>query len=94
MSAESGKAQPVAYIRYRSDGGVDGPILAGHACDIRKREWTPLYPHPAPVRDALVEALTRLRGEWQYQCEIGNVPDGRIEIDRVDAALRAAGVEL
>lgn len=41
---------------------------------------------------ALVEALIRLRGEWQYQCEIGNVPDGRIEIDRVDAALRAAGV--
>lgn len=40
---------------------------------------------------ALVKALTRLRGEWKYQCDIGNVPDGRIELDLADAALKAAG---
>jgi hypothetical protein len=89
VSAESGNVQPVAYIRYRSDGGFDGPILADHACDIRRREWTPLYPHPDPVRDALVEALThaveiaeaRRDGNWD-------------DLLQYRALLRAAGVVL
>ena len=71
----------MAYIRYRSDGGVEGPILADQACDIRKREWTPLYPHPDPVRAALVEALKAMVEE----------DDGGMAAAQAKAALKAAG---
>lgn len=39
---------PVAWIRWRSDGGYEGPLMHDQMEDVRKRSgaWTPLYRHP------------------------------------------------
>jgi hypothetical protein len=36
---------PVAWVRYRSDGGFEGPIMDtdSRMCDTRRSFWTPLY---------------------------------------------------
>ncbi|WP_175777457.1 hypothetical protein [Burkholderia anthina] len=63
--AEEGK--PVAWVRFRSDGGFEGPIMDSdeRMCDVRRTSgaWTPLFARPAqaaepvaipqPVLDAL-----------------------------------------
>lgn len=42
-------AKPVAWVRYRSDGGFEGPIMDTDTrmCDTRRSFWTPLYASPA-----------------------------------------------
>ncbi|EAM8407023.1 hypothetical protein AB241_03730 [Salmonella enterica] len=47
-------AEPVAWVRYCSDGTIDGPLLNYQIDDCRKSTWTPLYaapqlPQPVPV---------------------------------------------
>jgi hypothetical protein len=42
-----------------------------------------------------LEALERLRGEWDYQCSKGNVPEGRVEAETADKAIaKAKAVEV
>ncbi|WP_312227577.1 hypothetical protein [Pseudescherichia sp.] len=42
--------EPVAWVRYCSDGTIDGPLLNYQIDDCRKSTWTPLYAAPpAPV---------------------------------------------
>jgi len=38
------QGQAVAWVRYRSDGGIEGPVLDQHMDDIRRNSgaWTPL----------------------------------------------------
>jgi len=47
--------EPVAWVRFRSDGGIEGPILDSRMEEVRKRSgvWTPLYalPQPAPTEE-------------------------------------------
>ena len=45
--------EPVAWVRYCSDGTIDGPLLNYQIDDCRKPSWSPLYaapqlPQPAP----------------------------------------------
>jgi hypothetical protein len=42
---------PVLWIRWRSDGGYEGPIMDANIEEVRKRSgaWTPLYAGIAPV---------------------------------------------
>ncbi|MBR8343038.1 hypothetical protein KDX40_04705 [Burkholderia ambifaria] len=46
-------AKPVAWVRYRSDGGFEGPIMDTdeRMCDVRRTSgaWTPLYDRRAPA---------------------------------------------
>jgi hypothetical protein len=44
------KQEPVAWVRYRSDGGFEGPIMDSDSrmCDTRRSFWTPLFAHPTP----------------------------------------------
>ncbi|WP_049002611.1 hypothetical protein [Citrobacter freundii] len=37
---------PVAWVRYCSDGTIDGPLLNYQIDDCRKSTWTPLYAAP------------------------------------------------
>jgi len=48
--AARGAQEPVAWVRYRSDGGFEGPIMDTDArmCDTRRSFWTPLYAAPLP----------------------------------------------
>ncbi|MFH3156293.1 DUF551 domain-containing protein [Citrobacter freundii] len=39
-------AEPVAWVRYCSDGTIDGPLLNYQIDDCRKSTWTPLYAAP------------------------------------------------
>lgn len=44
----------------------------------------------AAMREAIKEAhdaLKRMNEEWQYQAQLGNVPDDRVEIGMVSAAI-------
>ncbi|ECV1904216.1 hypothetical protein DYF80_13345 [Salmonella enterica subsp. enterica] len=59
-------AEPVAWVRYCSDGTIDGPLLNYQIDDCRKSTWTPLYAAPqlpqllqsAPVvPDGLLSAM-------------------------------------
>jgi hypothetical protein len=45
---EEQDSEPVAWVRYRSDGGFEGPIMDTDArmCDTRRSFWTPLYAAP------------------------------------------------
>lgn len=44
-------AKPVAWVRFRSDGGFEGPIMDSddRMCDVRRKSgaWTPLFLGPA-----------------------------------------------
>jgi hypothetical protein len=48
--ADAAGAKPVAWVRYRSDGGFEGPIMDTdeRMCDTRRKSgaWTPLYAAP------------------------------------------------
>jgi hypothetical protein len=37
--------KPFAWVRFGSDGRIEGPILDTdeRICDIRRKEWTPLH---------------------------------------------------
>lgn len=38
--------EPVAWVRYCSDGTIDGPLMNYQVEDCRKSTWTPLYAAP------------------------------------------------
>ena len=44
IAAAQQQGQAVAWVRYRSDGGIEGPVLDQHMDDIRRNSgaWTPL----------------------------------------------------
>lgn len=48
-------AKPTAWVRFRSDGGFEGPIMDTDAriCDTRRTSgaWTPLYDRPAQAAE-------------------------------------------
>lgn len=51
--AEKLQAQkPVAWIRYQSDGGIQGPLLDAQIEDVRRAFWTPLIAAEWVNRDA------------------------------------------
>lgn len=61
-------AEPVAWVRYCSDGTIDGPLMNYQIEDCRKLTWTPLYavkPAKASIHDVLtdMDALEGCR-EW------------------------------
>jgi hypothetical protein len=49
-----GEETPVAWIRFRSDGGVEGPLMDSQIEDVRKRSgaWTPLFTRPTKAAAA------------------------------------------
>jgi len=50
LTATQQQGQAVAWVRYRSDGGIEGPVLDQHMDDIRRNSgaWTPLGRITAP----------------------------------------------
>lgn len=84
---------PVAWVRFCSDGGIEGPILDSDSRmdGVRRTSgaWTPLYTaKPAPVNQQTLAALkgyaafADFRRRW-----LGELSD---EMEAVDAAARAA----
>jgi hypothetical protein len=55
-STPSETREPLAWVRYRSDGGFEGPIMDTdeRMCDARRSFWTPLYAAPQPYPTAVV----------------------------------------
>lgn len=52
LAARKAGQEPVAWVRYCSDGTIDGPLLNYQIDDCRKSTWTPLYAAPpAPLVD-------------------------------------------
>ena len=57
-AAQQQQGQAGAWVRYRSDGGIEGPVLDQHMDDIRRNSgaWTPLgritAPPPSVPEDA------------------------------------------
>jgi len=51
------EAKPVAWVRYRSDGGFEGPIMDSDSrmCDTRRSFWTPLYRRAAAPQSGLTD---------------------------------------
>jgi hypothetical protein len=74
------RKEPVAWVRYRSDGGFEGPIMDSDArmCDTRRSFWTPLFAHPTPDDANLLPHIRR---------------DIRIELARAEAELNVAGIQ-
>lgn len=60
MAENAGSAEPVAWIRYCSDGGYEGPIMDSIIEEVRKRSgnWTPLYARPPAPKTAWIDATT------------------------------------
>ena len=46
IAARKAGQEPVAWVRYCSDGTIDGPLLNYQIDDCRKSTWTPLYAAP------------------------------------------------
>lgn len=59
-AAPLSEQKPVAWIRFRSDGGYEGPLMDAAMEDVRKKSgaWTPLYTTPAASPVASVPTLT------------------------------------
>jgi hypothetical protein len=55
----------VAWVRYRSDGGFEGPIMDTDArmCDTRRSFWTPLYAAPL-AQSAEQDRIDAERYRW------------------------------
>lgn len=62
--------KPFAWVRFRSDGGVEGPILdsSKDMCDVRRKSgaWTPLF-IGTPEVEAAPEILAALEAEQEWQ---------------------------
>ena len=60
--------EPVAWVRYCSDGTIDGPLMNYQVEDCRKSTWTPLYAAPqlpaVPVPDDITfeQAMLEVHG--------------------------------
>ena len=63
IAAAQQQGQAVAWVRYRSDGGIEGPVLDQHMDDIRRNSgaWTPLGRITAPPPSAPVGVAEALR---------------------------------
>jgi hypothetical protein len=63
------RKEPVAWVRYRSDGGFEGPIMDSDArmCDTRRSFWTPLFTHPTPDDASIQERIPK--GWCLYACD-------------------------
>lgn len=88
--SEQDKTQPVAWIRFCSDGSYEGPIAD---CDRRmdgvrrtSGAWTPLYAAPLPLTNEQVDKLRREYGPQSEDEHIGF-------LDGVRAAERAHGIK-
>lgn len=91
--------EPVAWIRFASDGGYDGPIadVDRRMDGIRKNSgaWTPLYTTPPDqtARIALLEGLLRESEEALSACtteegaELAELVRARQTLERIRAAL-------
>lgn len=59
LAALTAQQEPVAWIRYCSDGTYEGPIANSAIDDVRKKSgvWTPLYTAPpSGVREGMLRA--------------------------------------
>lgn len=65
--------QPVAWIRYCSDGCIEGPILHASMEEVRKQSgaWTPLYAAPPSAAPATPKPLTE---EAAYEMGAAGAP--------------------
>lgn len=74
--AEVERARPVAWVRHRGDGGIDGPLLDHQIEPVERMSWTPLIAaewadRSAPQPPAAEPAL-EIRA-----CECGAAKNGR-----------------
>ncbi|HGK4843910.1 TPA: hypothetical protein ACJ2XA_004255 [Kluyvera georgiana] len=53
---ERAASEPVAWVRYCSDGTFDGPLMNYQIEDCRKSTWTPLYTVPPALESRTVTA--------------------------------------
>ncbi|TDV04641.1 hypothetical protein [Paraburkholderia caballeronis] len=87
--ADAARAEPVAWVRYRSDGGFEGPIMDSDArmCDVRRKSgaWTPLY--VAAQQPARASEMPQ-RDLWELIREING--GGATPIARASEAAEAA----
>lgn len=51
---EKAASEPVAWVRYCSDGTIDGPLMNYQIEDCRKSTWTPLYTVPPALESRTV----------------------------------------
>jgi hypothetical protein len=58
-SVQPAGADPIAWVRWRSDGGYEGPLMHAQMDDVRKRSgaWTPLYGAPQTAGDAAMPVV-------------------------------------
>ncbi|MBN3851953.1 hypothetical protein G3N59_01045 [Paraburkholderia sp. Ac-20340] len=93
--AEEAKT-PVAWVRYRSDGGFEGPIMDtdSRMCDTRRNFWTPLY--AATVALGAPDGLARVLVERSYDMRAKAIiafntaeQSGKDRDDALDAAWHA-----
>lgn len=85
----SQQQEPVAWIRYCSDGTYEGPIANSAIDDVRKKSgvWTPLYTAPpSGVREGMLRAAEICRKEWQ---ETSSLARSRVAGDLMRAITRA-----
>ncbi|MFQ3495290.1 DUF551 domain-containing protein [Citrobacter freundii] len=82
--------EPVAWVRYCSDGTIDGPLMNYQIEDCRKSTWTPLYAAPQLPQKAVADDIGEIRvgrlptmnkdeypglGDWWVQLRIGENAD-------------------
>ena len=65
--AEIEAQEPVAWVRYRCDGGIQGPLLDEQVEPVRRAFWTPLIAAEWANRDARPTPATELRRERDEQ---------------------------
>ena len=69
LAARKAGQEPVAWVRYCSDGTIDGPLLNYQIDDCRKSTWTPLYaapqlPQPAKSLELAGWQFKSVNGGW------------------------------
>jgi len=92
---------PVAWVRYCSDGTIDGPLMNYQIEDCRKSTWTPLFAAP-PLQAVTVpdeptdnerimeiEGISVVRLPPEFYSEHGVV----VQLEKVMAALSVHGIK-
>ena len=77
--SDTPKIDKVAYYSDIHEGDI---VLADFARTLKREN--------AAMREAIKEAheaLKRMNEEWQYQAQLGNVPEDRVETSMVSTAL-------
>lgn len=62
---ERGASEPVAWVRYCSDGTIDGPLMNYQIEDCRKSTWTPLYTVPPALESRTVTVKLPAVEKWR-----------------------------